>query len=661
NPGVFRGMGFAWSQVISLNKMPDMPLGPSVSSVDGVPYSVGDLVQLAGKAPIYLVEGDVLRWVPSASEFNSLGLSWSHIMTVPSLSAFTVGPPLYTNIAAAEKASASSLAALEHTVQEEQGASAEFFIPTSSFTGGWMVLSNGIYVGVGSLAGTTGTITIAGSSTSVLNFGSSVAQSLGNGTILVSRVNGKDLIEIGSVSQSATILSTSSSTLAAAPIAFAGQSSSSLSGSGLINGVYGYFDDYNAASDSGNTAFVDLEQHIAAMSFIAPDWYFIKPTASGGYTIYSTASTSQMGYTASYAQAHNVQVIPSIGYSYNPADSALTSASGQSNLISQIMTIVNAPNIAGINIDFENESDYSGAGMTEAQASAQYTDFVQALGTQMAADGKKLIVALYPSSYPATIYNYPAIAPYVSYINVMAYPEHNADTTPGPTAGLQWDEMLASNLLAADVPADKLLWGVAPYGHTWNYSNAGFDVSADGATSTRATIAWEQASGIKPFFDPVNGESFVVYGNLDQTPPAELSTADENENLLDVANLQQLLNIILQETAIASGQTPPQLIDVDGYYGDQTALAVASFQKMEGVDPTGIYGTSTANAMTLYIQDHDIGDQITWYAGTTSVVDTITAVVLKDGMAGIDEWRSPYEPPGYFETLQQDFPIHKGL
>ena len=45
-------------------------------------YPEPNLIQLSGDDRIYLIEGNVKRWIPSAEIFNTQRFDWNHIIKV---------------------------------------------------------------------------------------------------------------------------------------------------------------------------------------------------------------------------------------------------------------------------------------------------------------------------------------------------------------------------------------------------------------------------------------------------------------------------------------------------------------------------------------------------------------------------------------------------
>ncbi len=115
--------------------------------------------------------------------------------------------------------------------------------------------------------------------------------------------------------------------------------------------------------------------------------------------------------------------------------------------------LAEASNFDGVNLDFEG----LGWNDTPAELSkvrSDYTDFVNDLAVQLHSSGKTLTLTLHApnSAYPG--YDYAALGRAVDHIIIMAY---DYGPKPEPTDLVEQ----AVKLATADVPADKLLLGIA--------------------------------------------------------------------------------------------------------------------------------------------------------------------------------------------------------
>ena len=432
------------------------------------------------------------------------------------------------------------------------------------------------------------------------------------------------------------------------------QSSSSDSSapiSGFQSMGFGYFAD-NMPNGTSSSSYQDLLAHGASLSAINPDWYFVQSSSNGSWTVHdwTTSIPALQGQTnpvvvTQAAQQEHVMVLPTVAIYYNPAAGPLTTATDRQNLVQQLLALVNHHGYNGLTIDFENQGT---GGLSVSQASIQYTEFIQQLGTALHVAGKYLMVAVYASSYPTTIYNYAALAPYVNWINIMAYPEHNSATPAGPTQGYPWVQAIVQNALATGINSNQIVLGVAPYGHSWTYTNTGWQGNT--YVSDRAIQTYVQEHNITPVWDPRQKALVFTTGPLATTPPAPL--AEGSTDSAGVANLQSILNVVLLQYAIAHHQTPPPLLWASGTYGTVTAQDVATFQSDYGLQEVtpGTYGVTTAMVLNQVIALEQIG-QTQWWDNTSRSVGDLVQLALQDHLGGIAMWRLPFEGSNYWNTV----------
>jgi spore germination protein YaaH len=403
------------------------------------------------------------------------------------------------------------------------------------------------------------------------------------------------------------------------------------------------------------------------LSVIVPTWYYLDdaPTAAT-YGL----GTPPLGSAATVTTAHNegVQVWPMIG---SISVAPFENASAISATVASIVTTVNLNDYDGITIDFEPTVDN---GLTLTQISQQYTDFVTALGTALKADNKKLMVDVYPYTYPDSPYNFSAIAPYVSDVDIMSYGEFDSSSEAGPTQGSGWDTNIYQSALAS-IPADQIIMGLGPYGDYWSFNNSGLDQGVplgDDSYVTDAEVVQllQSNSAIVPVWDPeydsevfmtdeylTNSGSWAVNPQATAVAPTEmLSIADESQVLPQVQNLQGLLNYILLRYAVDHDQTLPSFLNLaqDGQYGPLTTAAVTQFQEDFDVPEAtpGVYGPSTEATLTQVISAWNIGQYQYWVDTTASLEQRITAIALGYHLAGIAIWRLPFESQDFWSMIE---------
>ena len=95
-------------------------------------------------------------------------------------------------------------------------------------------------------------------------------------------------------------------------------------------------------------------------------------------------------------------------------------------------------------------------------------------------------------------YDLKAIGSAADRVTWMAYDQHEVATAPGPIASLRWVNA-GLDLALADVPASKLLLGVAAYGYAWSATAHATEYSVSAARKLAeragASVVWDSATG----------------------------------------------------------------------------------------------------------------------------------------------------------------------
>lgn len=400
---------------------------------------------------------------------------------------------------------------------------------------------------------------------------------------------------------------------------------------------------YGAFSQSGQTpgtALYDLGQHGKDFSIAAPLWYTLSPKDG---TLETTGGQSQSSTVVKTAESQGDQVWPVVTASGDPGSGFTGSAA-----INTLVQSAKAAHYGGYVLDWEGlDSGDNG-----------YVQFVQQLGHALHQAGLRLMVTVLP--LPNGAYPYKTLAQSADYLDLLAYPEYSTTgpsplaPNPGPTEGLPWVRK-ALALAKAEVPATKLVLGLAPYGQSWTYTNAGFQSLGSAIITDRTIQASLKSQPGAAVFDPVPGELEISTGPLAEAPAAPLST-DPTVFHARVANLQFLLSTVLLRYDLAHHIAPSAPLATDGGYGPATAQAVATFQRDYSVPTStpGVYDAATATALQNVIENENIGNTVTWDENSVGSSPGTTATTLlqslaqRQGVAGVSLWRLGYQAPGYW-------------
>jgi spore germination protein YaaH/PKD repeat protein len=203
------------------------------------------------------------------------------------------------------------------------------------------------------------------------------------------------------------------------------------------------------------------------------DWSLLSDVSYFSYEVdYSTGNAiSTHGWSTTAlvdsAQAHGVRVNLGVTLFANHA-TFLTSSVSKQTLISNLISLVQARNANGVNIDFE--------GLPASQA-ANFTAFMIDLCNQMhaAVSGSQVSIALYSVDW-SNVFDEAALNPYVDLFIIMGYDYYySSSSQAGPTDPLYalttgYNYCLTKSTtyyLAQGISPNKLALGLPYYGPSW--------------------------------------------------------------------------------------------------------------------------------------------------------------------------------------------------
>jgi len=152
-----------------------------------------------------------------------------------------------------------------------------------------------------------------------------------------------------------------------------------------------------------------------------------------------------------------------------PLHKLLSSEQNRARLIGNILDRVKSDGYDGVNIDFE---------LMAAADADLFTAFLRELKTSLG--DKTLSVAVFARTsndkWP-TPYQYASIGQIADQVVVMAYDYHYATSTAGALAPLWWWQQVV-DYMTANIPAHKVLLGLATYGYDWSAGSNATSVTA---------------------------------------------------------------------------------------------------------------------------------------------------------------------------------------
>jgi spore germination protein len=215
-------------------------------------------------------------------------------------------------------------------------------------------------------------------------------------------------------------------------------------------GVLGYYVPYDPSS------WASLQEHAQTIDAVGAQWVTID--ACGNLASRDDQTLKQ------FARANGIAVFPSLltgsGWLNHQL---LTDGAVAAHAIDQIVEYVTSDGYDGLDLDLEG---------VEPRDRPAYTAFVAALGAALHARDKGLALALPAKSQDVTTgwagaYDYAALGGQADLITLMAYDYRGAWSGPGPVAPYDWVEQVLA-FATSQIPAEKVLLGLAFYGYDWN-------------------------------------------------------------------------------------------------------------------------------------------------------------------------------------------------
>jgi spore germination protein len=262
--------------------------------------------------------------------------------------------------------------------------------------------------------------------------------------------------------------------------------------------VLGYYVPYDPAS------WATVEAHADKIDVVAAQWVTVD--ACGRLTSQDNQTLKQ------FARSRGVQVYPTLlTNSTSLNHRLLTDPETTTRLVDEIVGYVQAEGYDGFDLDLEAILP----GDREP-----YTAFVGRVAAALHAQGKTLTMAVPAKSKEvwtgwAGAYDYAALGRHADLVVIMAYEFHGAWGDPGPIAPYDGVEATVA-YAASQIPAEKVLLGLAFYGFDWNTTSGGARY-----LGYPEVAALSQRYGVPLGIDPASRSATLKYqARGDEQPPA---------------------------------------------------------------------------------------------------------------------------------------------
>lgn len=176
-------------------------------------------------------------------------------------------------------------------------------------------------------------------------------------------------------------------------------------------------------------------------------------------------------------------------------------AQQRARAVEQLAVLVREYALAGVTVDFEDVPD---------DLHPAIVTFVRELAAAMRPIGAVVTAAVPPTLPAARLREYATAG---SRLFVMLYDEHYARGDAGPVASQRWYVEQARRV-TREVPADKLILGLAAYGYDWN------DADARGSAEERTfqdVMTAARQNGAEVRFDARSLNPYLIWTDPDST------------------------------------------------------------------------------------------------------------------------------------------------
>jgi spore germination protein YaaH len=217
----------------------------------------------------------------------------------------------------------------------------------------------------------------------------------------------------------------------------------------------------------GRIAINDLKTHASQINILSSQAYHINEKG----VVFGSLNPQMI----EIVKAAHIKIMPLVGntnFDRNLAHIFLNDTTGQNLAIQNILQLCKQNNFAGIQIDFE--------GMSFLDRDA-FTNFYQKIANILHQNGFQVAIALVPmltENVPANdylkgryigwsgIYDYKELSKNSDFVTLIAYDQHGGITTPGPMAGITWDEAIVQYALKY-TPPEKISLGIPWHSGYW--------------------------------------------------------------------------------------------------------------------------------------------------------------------------------------------------
>jgi peptidoglycan-N-acetylglucosamine deacetylase len=207
------------------------------------------------------------------------------------------------------------------------------------------------------------------------------------------------------------------------------------------------------------TSYASLQQNIARLNMVMPEWLFIDPDTDTLRTEIDKKALDLMNKSG-------VKILPVLTnnirnvFRGDVVHRIINDVAKRERIINDIIATLQKNGLDGINTDFEELAESKNEPLVQ---------FQKELYKKLHARGLLVTQDVIPFNDD---YNLNELPKYNDYVVVMAYDQYSEDTAPGPICHQKWIEG-AIDKVAKKIPPQKIILALAGYGYDWHVTEDG--------------------------------------------------------------------------------------------------------------------------------------------------------------------------------------------
>ncbi len=254
-----------------------------------------------------------------------------------------------------------------------------------------------------------------------------------------------------------------------------------------------------------DNSLVSLRTHISDLDWVVGEWAFVAPAGDSVVIRVDRRALYVMQQAPAAQRPRAFMMLSNVDTSgkifAQTSALRLIRAPVRDRAIDALATAAATYGLAGIVIDLES---------VPRSGEASLLDFLTALRTRLARDGRIVVVTVAADAAPASL---TALAAHTDRVILMSYDEHASGDDAGPVASRAWFAAQVARASAA-IPPSSLIVGIGGYGYDWT-DDTPREPAEDLTFQEAVTYARENRAPIR--FDTVSRNPYIMWSDPDST------------------------------------------------------------------------------------------------------------------------------------------------